>query len=141
MTIDLLEDKRQKIVRKIKIVEDDEVVAKNVAKMNAGKDETDDGKAKETEESEKGKESEESKEDEIDEVGDKTEESESVETDNKKTEDFEVAICIESIDIEGSKNETSRTTEALIETTSTLAAVGEAVVDKDAIKVDEKSNK
>ncbi len=119
MTIDLLEDKRQNIVRKIKIVEDQEVVAKSVAKMTAGNE-----KESETEEIKETDKLEDEKVDEIDaqEGNSKTDECKSVENESSK---IEVAVCIESIDLQ--------------ELESEIKTIEEATPVAEAIQVVEKS--
>jgi hypothetical protein len=119
LTIDLLEDKRQKIVRKIKIVEDQEVVAKSVAKMAAGN-----VKQSETEEIKETDELEVEKVDEIDdkEGKNKTDERKSVENESSK---IEVAVCIESIDLQQLESE--------------IRTIEEATPVAEAIQVVEKS--
>jgi hypothetical protein len=106
LTIDLLEDKRQNIVRKIKIVEDQEVVAKSVAKMTAGK-----VKQSETEEIKETDKLEDEKVDEIDdkEGNSKTDERKSVENQSSQ---IEVAVCIESIDLQQLESEIKTIEEA-----------------------------
>jgi hypothetical protein len=106
LTIDLLEDKRQNIVRKIKIVEDQEVVAKSVAKMTAGNE-----KESETEEIKETDKLEDEKVDEIDdkEGNSKTDERKSVENQSSQ---IEVAVCIESIDLQQLESEIKTIEEA-----------------------------
>ena len=119
LTIDLLEDKRQKIVRKIKIVEDQEVVAKSVAKMSARN-----VKQSETEEIKETDKLEDEKVDEIDaqEGNIKTDECKIVENESSK---IEVAACIESIDLQ--------------ELESEIKTIEEATPVAEAIQVVEKS--
>ncbi len=119
MTIDLLEDKRQNIVRKIKIVEDQEVVAKSVAKMTAGN-----VKQSETEEIKETDKLEDEKVDEIDdkEGNIKTDECKSVENESSK---IEVAVCVESINLQ--------------ELESEIKTIEEATPVAEAIQVVEKS--
>jgi hypothetical protein len=106
LTIDLLEDKRQKIVRKIKIVEDQEVVAKSVAKMTAGNvQESETEEIKETDKLEVEK---------VDETDDKegnskTDECKSVENESSK---IEVAVCVESINLQQLESEIQTIEEA-----------------------------
>ena len=122
LTIDLLEDKRQNIVRKIKIVEDQEVVAKSVAKMAAGN-----VKQSETEEIKEIKETDKLEDEKVDEIDDKegnikTDECKSVENESSK---IEVAVCIESIDLQ--------------ELESEIKTIEEATPVAEAIQVVEKS--
>jgi hypothetical protein len=106
LTIDLLEDKRQKIVRKIKIVEDQEVVAKSVAKMTAGN--------VQESETEQIKETDKLEDEKVDEIDDKegnikTDECKSVENESSK---IEVAVCVESINLQELESEIKTVEEA-----------------------------